>query len=409
MVIKKATLQNQDKDKYIKRELEFYKLIENKSFFLLRCLNIQNKEDNIIRLPYMQLDTLDDVLTKNKYLYVDTIINMVRNIIGGIKELHQLKISHCDLKPRNIFVDDQYNIKIGDFDSARTTMAGKDIVRYIPSSWPSKYKNLLRKCLTPPYPTIAEVSALWEDIPYSDHWEMYYTSGKYNTMLFNKAKNLRNLPIKQYKFPSLGANIIKMIETAFNKNQLVKLIGIPGTGKTIIAYMYSLTVDNFHNRTPIWVNSKKNLDDKLKDIANQGKSCSFLIVWDDFEGKKSEGDIKFDMPDKTIDVKFLITSKINVDSFGEHVHFPGDSDHIDLNQNQTFDSKKLLEEIVDNLKAKETPKTKVGEPLVDAEEREMALKEIEKSIQEIPKFPSLLDHLTGSQVNSSEWIQETIE
>lgn len=39
-------------------------------------------------------------------------------IIIAVNQLHERKIIHCDLTPRNILIDDDNTIKICDFDNA---------------------------------------------------------------------------------------------------------------------------------------------------------------------------------------------------------------------------------------------------------------------------------------------------
>mmetsp|Transcript_18871 Transcript_18871/g.16302 ORF Transcript_18871/g.16302 Transcript_18871/m.16302 type:complete len:216 (-) Transcript_18871:467-1114(-) len=46
------------------------------------------------------------------------ILKMFRNILEGVQAIHSRGILHRDLKPANIFLDDNGNIKIGDFGLA---------------------------------------------------------------------------------------------------------------------------------------------------------------------------------------------------------------------------------------------------------------------------------------------------
>ena len=57
----------------------------------------------------------------NKYINDNTLIeeniliNIIKQLCIGIKEIHDKKIIHRDLKPENIFINENMNIKIGDF------------------------------------------------------------------------------------------------------------------------------------------------------------------------------------------------------------------------------------------------------------------------------------------------------
>lgn len=41
-------------------------------------------------------------------------------MMGGLRDLHNKKILHRDIKSLNIFLDDNYNAKIGDLGVAKT-------------------------------------------------------------------------------------------------------------------------------------------------------------------------------------------------------------------------------------------------------------------------------------------------
>ena len=52
---------------------------------------------------------------ENKMISENVIWSVVRGLINGIKEIHGKKLIHRDLKPDNIFISDDYKVKIGDF------------------------------------------------------------------------------------------------------------------------------------------------------------------------------------------------------------------------------------------------------------------------------------------------------
>ena len=41
-------------------------------------------------------------------------------MIGGLRDLHAKKILHRDIKSLNVFLDENYNAKIGDLGVAKT-------------------------------------------------------------------------------------------------------------------------------------------------------------------------------------------------------------------------------------------------------------------------------------------------
>ena len=51
----------------------------------------------------------------NQYIDEKIIEKIIIQICLGLEEIHNAKIIHRDLTPDNIFIDENYNIKIGDF------------------------------------------------------------------------------------------------------------------------------------------------------------------------------------------------------------------------------------------------------------------------------------------------------
>jgi serine/threonine protein kinase len=58
---------------------------------------------------------IDIMKKKNQYFSENLVINWVLQLVLGVQFIHSKKILHRDLKPQNIFIDNDMNIKIGDF------------------------------------------------------------------------------------------------------------------------------------------------------------------------------------------------------------------------------------------------------------------------------------------------------
>ena len=66
------------------------------------------------------ISSLSNVIKKiSKPFYMGQIKKIIRSIALGIKFLHDHDIIHRDIKPGNIFIDENCVVKIGDFGSAR--------------------------------------------------------------------------------------------------------------------------------------------------------------------------------------------------------------------------------------------------------------------------------------------------
>ena len=79
----------------------------------------QDKDKFYILMEYCNGKNLKNYLEeykKNNILIEENIIyNIIKQICLGIKEIHEIKIVHRDIKPENIFMNDNMEIKIGDF------------------------------------------------------------------------------------------------------------------------------------------------------------------------------------------------------------------------------------------------------------------------------------------------------
>ena len=55
----------------------------------------------------------------------DILCEIISNLCLGLKEIHDKNIIHRDFNPNNIFIDDKYNIKIGDFGISKILVNNK--------------------------------------------------------------------------------------------------------------------------------------------------------------------------------------------------------------------------------------------------------------------------------------------
>ena len=87
---------------------------------IIKYYDSSKDNNNIyILMEYFEGDNLRSFI--NKHIYDNTLIeeniliNIIKQLCIGIKEIHNKEIIHRDLKPENIFINDNMNIKIGDF------------------------------------------------------------------------------------------------------------------------------------------------------------------------------------------------------------------------------------------------------------------------------------------------------
>lgn len=95
-----------------------------------------------IQMEYCENHTLGDLVRQSLYKDPKEYWRLLRQILDALSYIHGEGVIHRDLKPKNIFIDQARNIKIGDFGLARS------MVRPLQSRQPSM--EILSGAYTPP-------------------------------------------------------------------------------------------------------------------------------------------------------------------------------------------------------------------------------------------------------------------
>jgi serine/threonine protein kinase len=109
-----------------KQSVELYKLLKEPR--LQAVLN----HPNIVRLlaaekvekifffvmEYVRGRTLEKIILKDKVLEVETAIDFAKQVCSGVEHAHRNKIIHRDLRPSNIMVSEEGQLKITDFGTS---------------------------------------------------------------------------------------------------------------------------------------------------------------------------------------------------------------------------------------------------------------------------------------------------
>jgi serine/threonine protein kinase/Tfp pilus assembly protein PilF len=102
-----------------RNELKLARKISHKNVCRMYDLN-EEKGTQYITMEYVSGEDLKSTIIRVGHLSIGKSISVARQIGEGLMEAHRLGVVHRDLKPQNIMVDKEGNVRIMDFGIART-------------------------------------------------------------------------------------------------------------------------------------------------------------------------------------------------------------------------------------------------------------------------------------------------
>jgi len=106
-------------------ELKFARKIRHKNVCQMYDLN-REEGTYYITMEYVSGEDLKSFIRRSRQLAIGTAITIAKQICDGLSEAHKLEVVHRDLKPNNIMIDREGNVRIMDFGIARS-LKGKGI------------------------------------------------------------------------------------------------------------------------------------------------------------------------------------------------------------------------------------------------------------------------------------------
>ena len=93
---------------------------ENKKFYILmEYCDGQNLEE------FIKEHKKNNENDENKFIKEEILLNIIKQLCSGVKEIHDKNIIHRDIKPSNIFINKENEIKIGDFGISKQLNSNK--------------------------------------------------------------------------------------------------------------------------------------------------------------------------------------------------------------------------------------------------------------------------------------------
>ncbi len=103
-----------------RNELRIARTISHKN--VTRMFDLGKESGNyFITMEYVEGQDLGGMMAMAKQLSLGTAVGIARQVCAGLAEAHRLGVVHRDIKPGNIMIDRDGNVKIMDFGIARST------------------------------------------------------------------------------------------------------------------------------------------------------------------------------------------------------------------------------------------------------------------------------------------------
>lgn len=320
--------------KYIKREIEVMKKLKHKN--ILKLYEVIYENNNIyLVLEYCKYGDLSFFLKKNR-LTEPQVKNFLCQIVDGLKYLHNFNIFHRDLKPQNILIDRNLNLKITDFSFAKE----------------DNEENLSQTMCGSPLYMAPEILNYQEYTNKTDLWSI-------GVIMYELIVG---------KTPYRAKNIVNLVKNIRNRDVIIpKNIHISSNCKHLLFSLLEkdpdkrITWKNFFLHPWIQKNKKKNtklygelqIDSNLNcsKIGSLSKSDTFLYL----DNKKK---CSFNLENNTssIDSNTSEDSEKSKSSFcnseykEDFLIFPFESDILESEKKETQYENKNIENINNNIK-----------------------------------------------------------
>lgn len=115
-VLKMIEFNDETERKMIEKEIEIFSQLKHENIISFKESWCQDKNISII-MEYAEKGDLNSYIKsrRGKLIHESEIKSLFRQIVEGIKYLHNLNIIHRDIKSLNIFLTSKNEIKLGDF------------------------------------------------------------------------------------------------------------------------------------------------------------------------------------------------------------------------------------------------------------------------------------------------------
>jgi len=118
-LIKPEIAANREVIERFQNEIRITRKISHKNICRMYHLS-REKDTYYITMEYVSGENLKNMIRMTKQMSVETALDIGRQVCQGLTEAHRLGVVHRDLKPQNVMIDENGNVRILDFGIARS-------------------------------------------------------------------------------------------------------------------------------------------------------------------------------------------------------------------------------------------------------------------------------------------------
>ncbi|WJX60282.1 Mitogen-activated protein kinase 4 [Trifolium repens] len=130
------------------REIKLLRHMDHENIIAIKDIIRPPQTDsfNDVYIVYELMDTdLHQIIRSNQPLNPDHCKYFMYQLLRGLKYVHSANVLHRDLKPSNLLLNENCDLKIGDFGLARTTSETDFMTEYVVTRW-YRAPELLLNC-----------------------------------------------------------------------------------------------------------------------------------------------------------------------------------------------------------------------------------------------------------------------
>ncbi|MDH7512466.1 MAG: serine/threonine-protein kinase [Clostridiales bacterium] len=124
-ILKPEIASDEETIERFRNELRFARKISHKNVCRMYDLN-REQGTQFITMEYVEGENLKSLMRRIGQFSIGKAVSVARQVCEGLAEAHHLGVVHRDLKPQNIMIDNDGNVRIMDFGIARS-LKGKGI------------------------------------------------------------------------------------------------------------------------------------------------------------------------------------------------------------------------------------------------------------------------------------------